>query len=63
MTIHDLRKKLESRCENLGEKAREAYEDGDEEQRLYFRTHQEGMFEALQLVDDFISSNVEVDHE
>jgi len=57
MTITDLRNEIESRCEKLGDQARDAYEDGDEEHRFYLRTHQEGLFEALQLVDDFISSN------
>jgi len=58
MTIHDLRNELESRCEKLGQKARDADEEGDEESRYYFRTHQEGMFEALDLVDKFISANI-----
>jgi len=56
--IDSLKTTLTDRHEELGSFARTAYEDGDDEDRDYYRNKQEGVFECLKLLEK-LQSNTE----
>jgi hypothetical protein len=55
--LDSLKSTLTDRHEELGSLARSAYEDGDDEDRDYYRNKQEGVFECLKRLEELIQSN------